>query len=122
MIRLLAAVDAGHCPRAVIDPRSNLMKTAFLLGMALLVGSISGALATEPRAFVCKFSHGTTGKYEATWMAKSTSDTLDFTFASLDPQKGRAEFIGNVGAVSVRELRRDHRGRRPHHHNGLRVA
>ena len=78
------------------------MKTAFLLGMALLVGSISGALATEPRAFVCKFSHGTTGKYEATWTAKSTSDTLDFTFASLDPQKGRAEFIGNVGAVSVR--------------------
>ena len=79
------------------------MRTSVLLSVAsFLLISLSGAYAAEPRAFVCKFPQGVIGRYDGRWSAEADAGTMEFTFASLNNQKGSAEIIGNAGASTVR--------------------
>lgn len=77
------------------------MRAAFLTAWALWVASVSGGLAAEPRAFVCKFIEGTVARYNRTWAAEDTSGGLDLIFAGINAQQGKAELVGNAGVSDV---------------------
>lgn len=78
------------------------MKVAVIAATSLLAVLTTTSLAVEPKAFVCKFTEGNSAKYEAGWSMKILNEKMDFTFGSLDPQQGKAQLIGNVGASGVR--------------------
>jgi hypothetical protein len=63
----------------------------------------TNAVAAESKAFVCKFTQGAAARYdEAEWSVKVLNEKMEFTFAGLNPQQGKAQMVGNVGASDVR--------------------
>jgi hypothetical protein len=79
------------------------MKVTVVAATALLASLGTAAFATEPKAFVCKFTQGASARYdEAEWSVKVLNEKLDLTFAGLNPQQGKAQLIGNAGASDLR--------------------
>jgi hypothetical protein len=79
------------------------MKVTVVAATALFAILGTAAFATEPRAFVCKFTQGASARYdEAEWSVKVLNEKLDLTFAGLNPQQGKAQLIDNAGASELR--------------------
>jgi hypothetical protein len=79
------------------------MKVTVVAATALFAILGTDAFATEPKAFVCKFTQGASARYdEAEWSVKVLNEKLDLTFAGLNPQQGKAQLIGNAGASDLR--------------------
>ena len=79
------------------------MKVTVVAATVLFVVLGTAAFGAEPKAFICKFTQGAAAKYdEAEWSVKVLSERMDFTFAGLSPQQGKAQMIGNAGASDVR--------------------
>jgi hypothetical protein len=80
-------------------------KTAVCLALAIVVAGLVGVRAAQPvpRAFVCSFDTGTEATVDqGTVEAKPiTGAPLNVTFAAVDPAKGTAQIVGNLGASDI---------------------
>jgi hypothetical protein len=79
------------------------MKVTVVAATALFAILGTAAFATEPKAFVCKFTQGASARYDkAEWSVKVLNEKLELTFAGLNSQQGKAQLIGNAGASDLR--------------------
>jgi hypothetical protein len=73
---------------------------ALIFVVAATMPTSSGS-QSGPKAFVCDFSLVATAEFFSGWIAKNSRERLNLTFASIDPDKSRAQMIGNAGATEV---------------------
>ena len=76
-----------------------------LIVSLILISSASVNAQSPTKAYVCTFDDGLTSTlnspYNPGTSAEKNTDKMEFTFAVMDQEKGRALIIGNNGAANV---------------------
>lgn len=75
---------------------------------AALAAALFASLTIPPvhaapnfHTLTCRFSSGTTAKFDSDWEVRAASDRLDFTFEGIDPANAKARIVGPFGMSNV---------------------